>query len=897
MKTVSGFGLSCFAVALSAVGLADVPNLPFVQDGLVLHVDAQDKDSMTLDDDGYVTSWTSSASPDGNPLVLENADTIAGTYLPYYKAAGVTGKPCVMFGETADGKTKRATVLGKMNANLGKGSVMGVFATFASHGAFDAVFGNWMEGGSQVWASFYAFDQQVSVNGITADNWHLAGFWRNNAFDLIAVDRRDLWNLTDLADTTHNTVAYFWPVDHAHVFYLNAVANCVSPLFGRIHSKNNYYFRGEMNEWLYYNRTLTPFERAINESCLSAKWFDKKITTWVGGASGDWHTAANWSNGVPDSETAAVVPGTVAITISSPASVADFVVASTVGGSLTVNANLTVMKGFGVPSNYALAFGDGVTLALMNERGVTPFPANVTMGATFKKAGSGDVRLSGTIAGTPAFTLDEGKLDLNGFSQTLASLDGVGTVRNGSTTRVLLALTTGEDATLRTRLDGPIDLAATAVKGETTLHAVDAPQGSLALGAKTVVSEIVNPASVPGCVLWLDATATDSLTRDVAGHVTSWRSLVRGRSTFYNSQFACETYKGGNRVVFTNDLNRGTGLVDAGSFGQQPYDRPVYVADALNGKPGVRFGWNADGSAPVYSQLLATNDQLTVRSWFAVFKYKNYNDAYGKFPMIFGNWKSADTSLTVYSGERLNKTLGATNIFASAELQNDNGVTCGETKARGKAICYCPSDTPVVISGRVSVGFDVNGMALGLPMNAGHIANGFSLCGEIGEFIAFDRVLTDRELQIVNKYLMAKWDVEPYAGATHERDARDILPTTTPVSVPAGATVDFEGAPQHLESLALAGDAEITDCALSADALTYAVPASGKTPCLTVGGDMDITETALTFTGAKPNSGRIVKTSGTLTGPFKSVTGAAADKIRYKANLAQFTTGLLLFLR
>ena len=69
------------------------------------------------------------------------------------------------------------------------------------------------------------------------------------------------------------------------------------------------------------------------------------------------------------------------------------------------------------------------------------------------------------------------------------------------------------------------------------------------------------------------------------------------------------------------------------------------------------------------------------------------------------------------------------------------------------------------------------------------------------------------------------------------------------LAVPAGATVDFEGAPQHLASLALAGDAEITDCALSADALTYAVPASGKTPCLTVGGDMDITETALTFTG------------------------------------------------
>jgi len=203
----------------------------------------------------------------------------------------------------------------------------------------------------------------------------------------------------------------------------------------------------------------------------------------------------------------------------------------------------------------------------------------------------------------------------------------------------------------------------------------------------------------------------------------------------------------------------------------------------------------------------------------------------------------------------------------------------------------------VVISGRATVDFAVDGMSLGLPMRATHIQSGFSLCGEIGEFIAFRRELTDREMQIVNKYLMAKWGVEPFSGATVMTDARDLLPPTTALSLPAGATVDFEGAPQTLASLSLAGETAISNCDLGVGTLTYAVPQTGVVPCLTVDCDMDVTETDLVFADAKPTSGRFLKTSGTLTGPFKSVTGSTTDKIVYKPNRAQILTGLMLILR
>ena len=65
---------------------------------------------------------------------------------------------------------------------------------------------------------------------------------------------------------------------------------------------------------------------------------------------------------------------------------------------------------------------------------------------------------------------------------------------------------------------------------------------------------------------------------------------------------------------------------------------------------------------------------------------------------------------------------------------------------------------------------------------------------------------------------------------------------------------------------------------------------------LTVDGNVDVTGTALSFTGGKPATGVFLTTTGLLTGPFAEVTGTEKD-IRYTANSARFPSGLLLFLR
>jgi len=90
--------------------------------------------------------------------------------------------------------------------------------------------------------------------------------------------------------------------------------------------------------------------------------------------------------------------------------------------------------------------------------------------------------------------------------------------------------------------------------------------------------------------------------------------------------------------------------------------------------------------------------------------------------------------------------------------------------------------------------------------------------GDMGEVIAFNRILTDAECCAVENYLMKKWNPVTAAAKLHPEEACILpgtacLPTGTALTVAYGATLDLNGADQTVASLA--GDGEIvntSDC-------------------------------------------------------------------------------------
>jgi len=143
---------------------------------------------------------------------------------------------------------------------------------------------------------------------------------------------------------------------------------------------------------------------------------------------------------------------------------------------------------------------------------------------------------------------------------------------------------------------------------------------------------------------------------------------------------------------------------------------------------------------------------------------------------------------------------------------------------------------------------------------------------DLYEVLLYDEALTDSQIEEISAFLMKKWDVpqqlaEPlfFAGS---------FASASVFSVLADSTLDFSAyAPQM-------------------QALKTVSMSSSRFPVLTFVGDWDVTTLPLIVEEPYPRSrGVFLRTTGSLTSPFVSVTVAPADRLRYSANEAYLRSG------
>ena len=108
-------------------------------------------------------------------------------------------------------------------------------------------------------------------------------------------------------------------------------------------------------------------------------------------------------------------------------------------------------------------------------------------------------------------------------------------------------------------------------------------------------------------------------------------------------------------------------------------------------------------------------------------------------------------------------------------------------------------------------------------------------------------------------------------------------------NVPKQAEVSFNGTFTTGSALAVLADSafDFVGYAPYAQMLKTVVTSSSATPTLTVNGDWNVTALPLTVENSSGMSrGTILRTTGSLTGPFASVSGVTSDRLKYATNEA-----------
>ena len=275
---------------------------------------------------------------------------------------------------------------------------------------------------------------------------------------------------------------------------------------------------------------------------------------------------------------------------------------------------------------------------------------------------------------------------------------------------------------------------------------------------------------------WVDAADASTLTvKD--GMVTEWRSKVG-------------SYK------FTGSASNAT------------YPAPTYVTDEdyFNGKPFLRFVPEPTGKSDTFN----TKPQLTgsgsaeIRTAFIVCRTRTgVAVTHAQGGLITYGWN--DCSLRVTTDGYIN---------TSSQQAQDFWPTAGYGRENGKRVNG--NISTVKIAGANIVGVFAPQHYVG----GGGYAHYSKFTpylgstdrpwnGDLGEIIAFRRVLTDAECCAVENYLMAKWNPTRTTQHTAEECAlpskRNLLPATTELQLGADATLDLNGGEQTVAKLTGSG--------------------------------------------------------------------------------------------
>lgn len=276
-----------------------------------------------------------------------------------------------------------------------------------------------------------------------------------------------------------------------------------------------------------------------------------------------------------------------------------------------------------------------------------------------------------------------------------------------------------------------------------------------ALDGDLSVSYVKTPRQLSGCILWLDAADTSTLTTEGAGYVRYW-----------NDKSASNVVATGGGLTLTNE--------------------PLLISNSLNGLPSIYFDGNDYFEIPNNSALQTQNEKTV----FVVYKYtKVSNTNYGVLIQRGISDGTEEIRLAVVNnadwiyfdigagggpyiqptGQTINIRDYAANIITATATRSAGSSTL-KLYSNGKDMggtTIGPTLTPIAGSFVTSIGKQIEN-----PSNT----NFFT--GFISEIIVYNRCLSDIERKQVEQYLGAKWAI-PLSLTTSVTNIRDVTSSTS----------------------------------------------------------------------------------------------------------------------
>ncbi len=445
-----------------------------------------------------------------------------------------------------------------------------------------------------------------------------------------------------------------------------------------------------------------------------------------------------------------------------------------------------------------------------------------------------DVSGAGTLKVGGLIDLKGGMLKVGGDMR----VSGSGEITNTAVQKAMLVVSNDTAATLSAHLCGNLDFEK---QGVGTLWVAGGQKhcGETRLNGGKTVAEL-DCQRYGTLSLHLDASHSETIMTDANGYLTEWKSLTDNGMTAV-----------------------GAAVAHAGAA--YTHESPFKVVES--GRSAVRFGYTSAGvrtNSFISARKDGANVQLQARTFFFVQRpVATSVGTFGLVGMIDG------ASFRFYR----HKT-----IAYGWDCANMDESWCNGRKATGA------SDNTFEKSGIASANllvvrrpelgiFDIIGnqyLKNGSQLIPG--GNAASNPMDLYEVLLFDEALTDAQIDEISAFLMKKWDV-PQQVEPELTFTGSFAPTSV-FSVLADSTLDFSA------------------YALQMQALKTVSMSTSAFPVLTFAGDWDVTAMPLIVEEPYPRSrGVFLRTTGSLTSPFMSVTGAPADRLRYSANEAYLRGG------
>ncbi|MBV8102094.1 MAG: autotransporter domain-containing protein [Verrucomicrobia bacterium] len=423
------------------------------------------------------------------------------------------------------------------------------------------------------------------------------------------------------------------------------------------------------------------------------------------GSSGSWFSGSDWSSGVPNSETNAIIDNGTTVQIgpgpdgeqafANSLTIGETTAGSTLqmlsGGVLRLNDPVTIGTGgtilFSGGTIYTPGFVDnGAIIFQVAENEFLSSPVSGTgelvmnivgtlsvsgagtySGATILMSGTFQAESTGIFSPNSAFMLNSAStLDLNGFNNTIGSLAGTGTVINSGSANAILTVGSNNTSTV---FSGVIEDGTTATLGLTkvgtgtlTLAGADTYSGPTQVIGGRLQAGVVGAFSP-------NSAFTVNSTLDLNGFNNAVGSLA-GTGTVINSGSANAILTVGNNgtsTVFSGAIEDGTtatlGLTKVGTgtltlAGADTYSGPTQVIGGTL-RAGVAGAFSSTSAFTVNSTLDLNGFNNTIGSLSGTGTVVNSGPA--NATLTVGN----DDSSTVFSGlieDGTTATLGLTKV-------------------------------------------------------------------------------------------------------------------------------------------------------------------------------------------------------------------------------------------